>query len=390
VLGLSYVAMLVEFSTEKYGTCGTGSLCMHFPRLLGDINDVTSNNKAFEFEDAVKETYNDLVMVEVKRLAGKGLMRLALVSPCKTDLTVKTGICECEEYYRPDRIVYRLDKIACLIDVNKDGEVTKEEDYVPVNLNADGSCPTQITFTKDRTPVAHAIIPAGTYPVITQTYDPHDFGGYDDVDKYYGRFDCIIMDDESVMDALQRCANDKIYDASGNPNHDEYKQCFDGGVKPFGLGCDMTTVAYFKHPIYDATVYDMNAETVNVIPQPLNLKPDILDNDRLAPISGCTDSWVPDIISAPEKKFCIIVSVDTDSMKTYSDGFGSNFCVENEDDANDWIEAGCTVGTFIGSAAIMYFSAGIATPVALFTVGSGGALCSKIVSDNGKWPNDQF
>ena len=131
----------------------------------------------------------------------------------------------------------------------------------------------------------------------------------------------------------------------------------------------------------------MNFETVVV---PLNLKPNILDNDQLAPISGCTNSWVPDIISSPEKKFCIVVYVDKGSMVDYASGFGRNFCVENEADANDWIEAGCNVGTFIGSAAIMYFSAGIATPIALFTVGSGGALCSKIVSDKGKWPNNQF
>ncbi|MCK4808708.1 MAG: hypothetical protein KAS90_03745 [Candidatus Aenigmarchaeota archaeon] len=46
------------------------------------------------------------------------------------------------------------------------------------------------------------------------------------------------------------------------------------------------------------------------------------------------------------------------------------FCVENEDDVNDWIEAGCNVGTFIGSAAVMFFSGGIAAPVALYTIGA--------------------
>ncbi len=403
VLGLSYVAMLVEFSTEKYGTCGTGSLCMHFPRLLGDLDDITSNNKAFEFEDAVKKTYNDLVMIEVKRLAGTSLMRLALVSPCKTDLTVRTGTCECDKFYGADKIAYKLEKIKCVIDINPDGIVSKKMfkngvsyEYEPfTTVIAPGVCPATITGTftytlnfKSNLDLTLVTATAtGTFDVLTAVENndlvsnislPNLPRSSDDI------LSCTQKSDESVEEALERCFNEKIHDASDKIK-EEYLECYGGSNRPTIQNCDGASSKNFYNWNYNAPVKILDTRAV-----PLNLKPNILDNDRLVPISGCTDSWVPDIISTPEKKFCIIVSADKDSMKTYSDNFGRNFCVESKDDAKDWMEVGCNVGTLIASGAIMYFSAGIATPLALYTVGAGGTLCSKVASDAGKWPNDQF
>jgi len=85
-----------------------------------------------------------------------------------------------------------------------------------------------------------------------------------------------------------------------------------------------------------------------------------------------------------------VVSVDRSSMESYSAGFGSNFCVECKDDADNWIKAGCDAGVIIGSTAVMALSGGLAAPVALFTIGAGGTACSKLASNAGRWPQNQF
>jgi hypothetical protein len=142
---------------------------------------------------------------------------------------------------------------------------------------------------------------------------------------------------------------------------------------------------------YNQTKYSGSANAylnLDTVAQPLNLKPNVLDNDKLTPVAMCEESWTG---IGDKPKPCLAVSIDANSMESYSkNGFGRNFCAEKKDSAEDWIESGCEWGTIPVSIAITGLSLGLATPVALYVVGMGGTLCSKIASDAGKWPNNQY
>jgi hypothetical protein len=118
----AYFANLNDAKTEKYGTCGTSALCLHWPKWFSFIfDDPKGNNQAFNFGKEVKSNFNDLVMLEVKHLATTRVMRLNLISPCKTDMTVKaynatSEKCKCKNYYGQDKIWFRLQKNFCKVD----------------------------------------------------------------------------------------------------------------------------------------------------------------------------------------------------------------------------------------------------------------------------------
>ena len=55
----SHIAMKTEADLEKYATCGSGTMCLHFPSFFGD-----DNNKAYELSDAIMSDYKGLVMAK--------------------------------------------------------------------------------------------------------------------------------------------------------------------------------------------------------------------------------------------------------------------------------------------------------------------------------------
>ncbi len=411
-LGLTYLGMLNEFSTEKYGTCGTGTLCMHKPRLLGDdIDDPASNNFAFDLANSVKSAYSGLVMTKIKGITGSSVMRLNLISPCKTDIVVapKEGGCSCENYYGSDEIAYKIDKLKCVVDISPytepDGLVDTRlidlwgriytEPYIPVI--APGVCPNEVTgtfwffhgpntATVDPHDLRHTSV-TGTFDVITAVEDWSL--RVDPLIDSYDRFSCTPEPAEDMYEALERCFDEEIYESNGDLKK-QFKECY-GPDRPTIKDCDNVELSESAQGNAKYTEDQTPVHLLDARPVPLNLKPNVLDNDRLVPVAECSNSWIPDTFMDSINKPCILATVDRSSMESYHDsGFGSNFCLESKDDANDWIEGTCEVGTIIGSGALMFFSFGVGTPIALFVVGAGGTVCTKLANQAGQWPNNQF
>jgi hypothetical protein len=129
----SHIVMRTEADLEKYATCGSGTMCLHFPLFFGE-----DNNLAYVLGEEVMSAYKGLV---VTKYPGAKRDRFHLMSPCKTDLIVEAhdadGFCKCEELYTADKVVYRMQKIRCMAKgLNR-----------PVPINPEGTCPEKYTYS---------------------------------------------------------------------------------------------------------------------------------------------------------------------------------------------------------------------------------------------------
>ncbi|MDP2765930.1 MAG: hypothetical protein Q8O41_00535 [Candidatus Methanoperedens sp.] len=414
------------------------------------FDDPKGNNVDFRFGKEVKSNFSDLVMLEVTKITsgitGTSVMRLNLISPCKTDMTVKaydaaSEKCKCKNYYEQDKIWFKLQKNVCKVDTTGD--------FVVYAL-PDGTCPASV---KGKKLAADA----------EQEFEVNATNEFSDPNANNAIYSCPITNKNNLHEDLDFCGRNKTYDKnclisrgkiSASISDSDYRkwllsasrkdlseciaspalrECgcanssgcgnvvnniiYDGkrvGQKykipatdttttpTKGKACDGTLMLhdevnynYFPALLtYNQTKYSGSADAkqnLDTIVQPLNLKPNVLDNDKLTPVAVCEESWLPDIIVNPKKMSCLTVSIDVNSMESYSkNGFGRNFCAEKKDSAEDWIESGCTWGTIPVSIAIGGLSMGLATPVVLYVVGMGGTLCSKLASDASKWPNNQY
>ena len=189
----SYLAMRTDADLEKYGTCGGGKMCLHFPKLFGK-----DNNEPYQQDEHLTQNYEGLVMGVLPSFTGGEVDRFHIMSPCKTDLVVEThkadeGFCKCEELSLTNEVVYKLQRISC---------VFKDELRV-APIHADGTCPK--TYTREGT--EHEIDP-----------------------KWYDwdiMFPCDVDEDQEECISKEMhddpCTDDKYDDGCLK---DEYRNCY--------------------------------------------------------------------------------------------------------------------------------------------------------------------
>jgi hypothetical protein len=371
----SCIAMEADFNLEKYGTCGTNSMCLHMSRFFGEAY----NNKQYQLDSEVKSNYKGLVM---SQYPGEKTDRFHIMSPCKTDLVVEghddDGTCKCEEYRDSDKVYFRMQKLACMI------SIVGVKKAIP--LSEPGMCPEKI----EGGGVVYDVEPVW-YDIDTHEGDKIftcDASG--DVDQ------CIydFMHEES-------CASDKYGDEC---LREEYRDCYhptfgsqicDDDLLSF---CDAEGVCwgcspspYFTIPL--STYQDS-------YPVEINYKEDVVDTENpysqtREPVTTCTNSWSFDFFGrANEDDYyeCITVKYDVESLRGYSvAGFGPNYCAENEDQFIDSVEGACFWGGIAGSVAVSALSGGITgTVIVPVAIGSGSVVCEKLVNMVGKWPHSQY
>jgi hypothetical protein len=366
----SYIAMDTDANLEKYATCGSGTMCLHFPLFFGK-----DNNLAYGLGEEVMSDYKGLV---VTKYPGAKRDRFHLMSPCKTDLVVEAheddGFCKCEELYTADEVVYRMQKIRCMAKgVN-----------LPIPINADGTCPEKYTY-------------AGTeYEVVLES---------DEVDTHVAGDETFSCDPDADLDA---CVPDFMYrDGCTNLDpifclYEEYKDCYFADCPnpssfcfndPGGL-CDTdgNCVGFTNKPSYTVPL----SNTQDTFAVPVNLKENVNEDGLKAfePVTVCTNSWASDLLGSTDPYIfypCVSVAYDTVSMRGYSKGgFGVNYCAENKADFKDTLEKTCFWDGIVGAAAVSAFSGSVTGTVLLpVAIGSGSVACEKIMNMESKWPQDQ-
>lgn len=379
----SYLAMRTDADLEKYGTCGGGKMCLHFPMLFGK-----DNNEPYEQAEPLTQDYDGLVMGALPALGKDEVDRFHIMSPCKTDLVVAAyeqddWRCKCEEFYRHDinEIVYKMQKMKCEAD---------ERFKRPVPINADGTCPEKYNFAGIEYDVK---VVAGELKKTHERGETFscDFSGvpYDDINEalekckyeFMHRDGCVDNPDTDYDD----CLIDMYRDCYGKDYSDNAKYCTDDGDV-----CDSDGHCLgFTDDEYSPVPFSMHKDTFAI---PVNAKENV-NTGVLEPITVCTNSWLGSFTVADPTKYrpCIVVRYDIDSMRAYSKaGFGANYCAENHAQFEDILEGTCFWGGMAGAVVVSALSGGVTgTVIVPVAIGSGSVTCEKFANMNGKWPHDQ-
>ena len=380
----SYLAMRTDATLEKYGTCGGGKMCLHFPAVYGD-----DNNEPYQQDEHLTQNYEGLVMGALPALGKDEVDRFHIMSPCKTDLVVAAyeqsdWRCKCEEFYKHDRteIVYKMQKMKCEAD---------ERLKRPVPINADGSCPKKYNFAGTEYDVK---VVAGE---LKKTHDGGetfscDFSGvpYDDINEALD--ECIYKfmhkdgcEDDPGTD-YDDCLIDMYRDCYAKGYSDNTKYCTDdGGVCDHDGHCwGFTNDEYFPVPL------SKHKDTFAI---PVNAKENV-NTGVLEPITVCTNSWLSSFTGGQlqDYKPCIVVRYEVDSMRAYSKaGFGANYCAENKAQLADVLEGTCFWGGMAGAVAVSALSGGVTGTVIIpVAIGSASIGCEKIADMQTKWPQSQY
>jgi len=391
----SYLAMRTDADLEKYGTCGGGKMCLHYPMLFGK-----DNNEPYEQDEPLTLKYEGLVMGALPALGKDEVDRFHIMSPCKTDLVVAAyeqddWRCKCEEFYKHDstEIVYKRQKVRCVSDI-----FFITETAVPIN--ADGSCPEthkrtgtdKIKIKSDNIKTHEGRdtfscdISGVPYDDINEALDEciykfmHKDGCVDDTDTDYDDClidlyrDCYFDPNEAIPRYPGTDAEGKYFcynDQSGVHN------CNSEGC--IGMHNSHSTVPFSKHK--DTFAIPVNAkENVNT--------------GVLEPVTVCTNSWSSSFTVANPSRYkpCIVVRYEVDSMRAYSKaGFGANYCAENKAQLADVLEGTCFWGGMAGAVAVSALSGGVTGTVIIpVAIGSASIGCEKIADMQTKWPQSQY
>jgi hypothetical protein len=388
----SYIAMDTEANLEKYATCGSGKMCLHFPLFFGE-----DNNLAYGLGEEVMSAYKGLV---VTKYPGAKRDRFHLMSPCKTDLVVEAhddtdGFCKCEEYFGTDKVCFKLQKVRCRWDVAAVGE--------SVPINADGTCPSEYTFN-------------GYTAEVTPEYD--ELENVDGGSNYF----CCDADDD-----LEECIYDFMHEDGCEPSgtedclKDMYRDCYfdpDSPNYPWPDNegthyCDGVFPAYCQGgncigPKVSNDHFPVPlCKNQDTFPVSINLKENVIDVENpysssktYSPVTVCTNSWSQEFfdnlgVTTIKNMPCITVKYDVESLKSYSlSGFGENYCAENDDQFVDKVQGACFWGGIAGAVAVSCMS-GPFSPVTMqvtlpVAIGSGGTACEKLVNMGGKWLHSQY
>jgi hypothetical protein len=393
----SYLAMRTDAHLEKYGTCGGGKMCLHFPAIFGD-----DNNEPYQQDKHLTQNYEGLVMGVLPSFTGGKTDRFHILSPCKADLVVEAhkagdGFCKCDEFYKHDRteIVYKLQKVRCVSD-----QIVKKT----VPINADGTCPETYILTRaDKIKMKS--------DELEETHERQntfscDISGvaYDDINEalekckyeFMHRDGCVDNPDTDYDDCLYTLYRDCYCDPTetfpvyeGTDSEGDY-YC-DNDVSG-GLNCN-SDGCIGRHNSHYTVPFSMHQDTFAI---PVNAKENV-NTGVLEPVTVCTNSWSKDFLtqitgSTRRDRPCIAVRYDVDSMRGYSKaGFGVNYCAENSATFIKGLEGTCFWGGMAGAVVVSAFSGGgtaaVIIPVA---IGSAGTLCEKITQMKAKWPQNQY
>jgi hypothetical protein len=367
----SYLAMRTDAHLEKYGTCGGGKMCLHFPKLFGD-----DNNEPYQQDEHLTQNYEGLVMGVLPSFTGGKTDRFHILSPCKTDLVVEThkadeGFCKCEELSLTNEVVYKLQRISC---------VFKEELRV-APINADGTCPKTYMWK-------------GKEHEIDPKWDDWEIMFPCDVDE--DQEECIYKemhddpctdnkyDDGCLKDEYRNC-----YDKNGDNKclKDELGECDSDGHCTSAFSAIGSGLNHYYPPV----ALSIHQDT---FPAAVNLKENV-NTGLLEPVTICRNSWASDFLggaSGGRDQPCVSVAYDVDSMRGYSkEGFGMNYCAENKAQFRDKLEKTCFWGGMAGAVVVSALSGGVTgTVIVPVAVGSASIACEKLAGQEGKWPHDQY
>ncbi|RLG15324.1 MAG: hypothetical protein DRN71_01660, partial [Candidatus Nanohalarchaeota archaeon] len=269
----AYIAMDTKANLQKYETCGSGGMCLHFPVFFGDDNNLDYGLGEEVMKGHLEGGYDGLVM---GRLPGGKTDRLHLISPCKTDLVVEAhkkadGVCKCEEYYPGDKIYYKIRKRSCLVDNNGNRKYDGGTEGYVYTL-PDGTCPIFVDST---------IVPGakctGIVTIIDDIVIPAEIPDI-------GPFECERSPSESISDALERCTKEQVYDDAGvlksayREGGGDYKWTSGAALAP---GCRVGDIGAIDNPDYLA--------------EPLNVRTN--ENTGVQEtITVCKNSWSLDFL----------------------------------------------------------------------------------------------
>jgi hypothetical protein len=334
----AHIAMVTDANLEKYATCGSGTMCLHFPRYFGD-----DNNMAYELGEPVMSDYKGLVMT---KYPDDKRDRFHIMSPCKADLVVEAhdddGFCKCEELYEADKVYYKMQKFMCLA----------EEKVMAVPINADGTCPETYMYK-------------GTEYEISVDTDVYEMGSFTcDADE--DQEECIFRnthDDPCTNDIYgDRCLKIEYRNCYGS---DRAKKCA-GTAADYSSDCDgeghcvgVYSVAQSLSNFHPAIAASTHQDTFAV---PVNMKPHVNVDKSSETVNICKNSWASDFLGKPGEfaEPCVSVAYDVVSMRGYSkEGFGVNYCGENKAQFNDKLEKTCFWGAWQGQLLCLHFQAAL-------------------------------
>ncbi len=185
----AYLAMPADANLEKYATCGSGKMCLHFPRFFGK-----DNNGDYDLGKSIMPDYDGLVM---STYPGAKTERFHIMSPCKTDLVIEAH----------DKDEEKINKRSCYADSNNNGKYDATTDHASVYTNKDGMCPPIVkVFVGTELESSHTIF------TVIEDIAHVPTGSSDPIESYRGPFSCTQSTGETVSDALERCVKEIVYD----------------------------------------------------------------------------------------------------------------------------------------------------------------------------------
>lgn len=310
------------------------------------------------------------------------------------------------------------------------GEATPHGDpggqtFKSVPINADATCPAEIEWTGGERPVEYKTNNIKTHTGVMEE-DKYEKGSW--------TFTCDVegVPDADIMEAVDKCAYDFMHkdgceDSNPHDENDEclydlYKECYIHASDPLNalavvpavetceegrnqmsdraleIATDCQGEVCMGSPGKFGTAWFpiIFSERQDTFAAPVNVRHNVDPNKPPQVITECTANWGTELMPDDSQWHpCIVVRYDIDSMRAYSkDGFGPNYCTQNDGNWEDGLQMGCFWGGVVGSIVVTVVAGpgaplmgGVIVPM---TVGGAGVACEKLLNMKNKWPHSQY
>lgn len=386
---IAYNVMSDETNEALHRTCGGNTLCLMQNRLLAE-----GEGKDYWTNFILGKNPNIFVTSRVATLVGEEFEQAYVLSPCKSDVkvTLDKGSTLCRYGLQPaGRIYYRIKELQCYVsNIENDPVPYPSDDYeycINENKRRAGGC---IAIQTTRASTFATTLGVRLDKIVTdcsnvQIKEPIEIKFWKEDES--SRFRPLIFESEifdvSIDDCKRKYGTDDIFKCV---NDDSLSKIEEWKAKERKRFEEEAVIVGKANERYLSFLKQINFRAI-----PINIQKDV--NGKLVPVSSCESPYVIQELKSviePTNEKADRIALRFEKIKDYATGdYDHNYCVANNAKLTNQIKATCEAAVIASPLIVSLFTGGATSQVALFAIGSSGAVCEDLMNDAGRWPNTQ-